>query len=349
MIIVLKPEATEEQVQRIIQRIKELGLEPDVSKGVKRTIIGVIGEEDKIRLLPIEVMAGVEKVMPILAPYKRASREFRPEDTIVKIGQVNVGGEEVAVAAGPCAVEDRDMLFATARSVKEAGAVLLRGGAFKPRTSPYSFQGLGEEGLKLLKEASEEFGLPVVTEVMDTRQVALVARYADVIQIGARNMQNFPLLTEVGKTEKPVVLKRGMAASIKELLMSAEYILNQGHNRVILCERGIKTFEDATRFTADISAIPVIKALSHLPVIFDPSHAAGRWDLVSPLARAAVAAGADGLLIEVHSQPDKALSDGPQALLPNRFVALMEDLREIAKVLGRRLAGEVVAVSRKRD
>ena len=344
MIIVLKPEATEEQVQRIIQRIKELGLEPDVSKGVKRTIIGVIGEEDKIRLLPIEVMAGVEKVMPILAPYKRASREFRPEDTIVKIGQVNVGGEEVAVAAGPCAVEGRDMLFATARSVKEAGAVLLRGGAFKPRTSPYSFQGLGEEGLKLLKEASEEFGLPVVTEAMDTRQVELVERYADVIQIGARNMQNFPLLTEVGKTEKPVVLKRGMAASIKELLMSAEYILDQGHNKVILCERGIKTFEDATRFTADISAIPVIKGLTHLPVIFDPSHAAGRWDLVSPLARAAVAAGADGLLIEVHPQPDKALSDGPQALLPNRFAALMEDLREIAKVLGRRLVGEVVAV-----
>ena len=344
MIIVLKPEATEEEIQRIIQRIKELGLKPDVSKGVKRTIIGVIGEEDKIRLLPIEVMAGVEKVMPILAPYKRASREFRSEDTIVKIGQVNVGSEEIAVAAGPCAVEGKDMLFATARAVKEAGAVLFRGGAFKPRTSPYSFQGLGEEGLKLLKEASEEFGLPVVTEAMDTRQVELVERYADVIQIGARNMQNFPLLTEVGKTEKPVVLKRGMAASIKELLMSAEYILNQGHNNVILCERGIRTFEGATRFTADISAIPVIKSLSHLPIIFDPSHAAGRWDLVAPLARAAVAGGADGLLIEVHPEPDKALSDGPQALLPNRFAALMEELREIAKVLGRRLTGEAVAV-----
>ncbi|KPJ62922.1 MAG: 3-deoxy-7-phosphoheptulonate synthase [Planctomycetes bacterium DG_23] len=344
MIIVVKPEATEEEIERIIQRIKELGLEPDVSKGVKRTIIGVIGEEDIIRLQPIEVMAGVEKVMPILAPYKRASREFRLEDTIVKIDQVAVGSEEIAVAAGPCAVEGKDMLSATARLVKEAGAVLLRGGAFKPRTSPYSFQGLGEEGLKLLKQASEEFGLPVVTEAMDIRQVELVERYADVIQIGARNMQNFSLLTEVGKSEKPVVLKRGMASSIKELLMSAEYILNQGNGKVILCERGIRTFEDATRFTADISAIPVIKGLTHLPVIFDPSHAAGRWDLVSPLARAAVAAGADGLLIEVHPEPDKALSDGSQALLPNRFATLMQDLRAMAKVLGRRLAGQKVAV-----
>jgi 3-deoxy-7-phosphoheptulonate synthase len=344
MIIVLKPEATEEEIERVIQRIKELGLEPDVSKGIKRTVIGVIGEEEKIRLQPIEVMAGVEKVMPILAPYKRASREFRPENTVVKIDQVTVGGEEIAVAAGPCAVEGKDMLLATARQVKEAGAVLLRGGAFKPRTSPYSFQGLGEEGLKLLKEAGEEFGLPVVTEAMDIRQVELVEKYADVIQIGARNMQSFTLLTEVGKTEKPVVLKRGLAASIKELLMSAEYILNQGNTNVILCERGIRTFEEATRFTADISAIPVIKGLSHLPVIFDPSHAAGRWDLVAPLARAAIAGGADGLLIEVHPEPDKALSDGSQALLPNRFAALMEDLREIARVLGRKVSGPKVPV-----
>lgn len=279
MIIVLRPDATEKQIEHIIERVKKLGLKPMVSKGVERTIIGVIGEEDIIRIQPLEVYPGVEKVMPILKPYKLVSRDFKSEDTIVDVDGVKVGGKKIVVMAGPYSVENETLLVKIAKDVKNAGAVMLRGGAFKPRTSPYSFQGLGEEGLKFLKEAKKITGLPIVTELMDVRDMPLVVKYADLIQIGARNMQNFNLLKEVGQSKKPVLLKRGMSATIKELLMSAEYILSEGNFNVVLCERGIRTFEEHTRFTLDISAIPIIKQLSHLPVIVDPSHATGKWGL----------------------------------------------------------------------
>ncbi len=337
MIIVLKPGVGDKEIEHIVERIKELGLDVNISRGVHRTVIGVIGEEDVIRLTPLEAFPGVEKVMPVLAPYKLASREFQPEDTVVRVGPIQIGSGTFTVMAGPCAVENREMLLTIAREVKEAGAEVLRGGAFKPRTSPYSFQGLGEEGLKILKEASEAFDLLVVTEVMDTRDVPLVARYADILQIGARNMQNFSLLNEVGRTEKPIILKRGMSATVKELLMSAEYILNQGNKNIILCERGVRTFEDSVRHMLDLSAIPNVKQSSHLPIIVDPSHATGRWDLVQPLSRAALAAGADGLLVEVHNCPEKALSDGAQSLLPKKFRSLMQDLQRLAEVMGRKM------------
>ena len=337
MIIVLKPNATKKQVDHIIDRIKALGLKPMVSKGTERTIIGVIGSEDVLRVQPIEVIPGVEKVMPVLKPYKLVSREFRPEPSLVNVSGVAVGGKAVVVMAGPCSVENREMLLETAKAVKQAGAHVLRGGAFKPRTSPYSFQGLGEEALKFLREVSRETGMPVVTELMDVRDTELLEQYADIIQIGARNMQNFDLLKEVGQSRKPVLLKRGLSATINEFLLAAEYILSQGNFNVILCERGIRTFEDQTRFTLDLNAVPVIKKLSHLPVIVDPSHGTGDWEYVGPMARAAVAAGADGLMLEVHPNPEVALSDGPQSLLPKKFAALMKDLKKVAQVVGRTL------------
>ena len=337
MIIVLKPEATESQLKHIVSKVKALGLKPMISRGMERTIIGVIGEEDLLRVQPMEVFPGVEKVMPILAPYKLVSREFKPTDTVVDVSGVKVGGGRIVVMAGPCAVENFDLLYSIARAVKKGGAVILRGGAFKPRTSPYSFQGLGEEGLKFLLEVKKRTGLPIATELMDVRDLDMVERHADLIQIGARNIQNFDLLKEVGRSKKPVLLKRGMASTVKDWLLSAEYILQNGNFNVILCERGIRTFETDTRFTQDLSAIPIIKALSHLPVVVDPSHAAGRWGLVPSLSKAAVAGGADGLLIEVHSKPEEALCDGPQAMLPEKFSKLMNELKRIAKAVGREM------------
>jgi 3-deoxy-7-phosphoheptulonate synthase len=337
MIIVLRPDATKRQIDHIIDRVKKLGLKPMVSRGVERTIIGVIGEEDILRVQPLEAYPGVEKVMPILKPYKLVSREFKPGDTIIDLDGVKIGGKKIVVMAGPCSVEDLENLMDVGKSVKASGALVLRGGAFKPRTSPYSFQGLGEEGLKYLKEVKNKTGLKIVTEVMDTRDVALVERYADILQIGARNMQNFNLLKEVGYSKKPALLKRGISSTIKEFLMSAEYILSNGNFNCVLCERGIRTFEDATRFTLDLSAVPVIKKLSHLPVIVDPSHGTGHWNLVSSMAKAAIAAGADGLIIEVHPNPEEAFSDGEQSLLPEKFEQLMKELRPVVKAVGREL------------
>ncbi|MCX5695325.1 MAG: 3-deoxy-7-phosphoheptulonate synthase [Candidatus Omnitrophica bacterium] len=338
MIIVLRPEATEAQVNHIIEKVKKLGLTPHVSKGTERTIIGIIGPEDVLRVTPLEVFPGVERVMPVLAPYKLVSREFKREDSIIDVGKgVKIGGDKIAIMAGPCAIENINTLRLIAGEVKKAGATVLRGGAFKPRTSPYSFQGLGEEGLKILKQVGDELNLVTISEVMDTRDVELVTRYVDVLQIGARNMQNFNLLKEVGLTKKPVLLKRGLSSTVKEMLMSAEYILSGGNFNVILCERGIRTFEDSTRNTLDISAVPVVKQLSHLPIIVDPSHAAGKWGLVGPLAKAAVAIGCDGLIIEVHTSPEDAMSDGAQSLIPLNFASLMLELKKIAKSIGREI------------
>jgi 3-deoxy-7-phosphoheptulonate synthase len=336
MIIVLRPDATKEQVKHIVDKVKHMGLKPWVSRGVERTIIGVIGTEDAIRIEPLEVFPGVEKVLSILKPYKLASRDFKKETSVIDLGGgVTIGGKEVVVMAGPCSVEKEELLIDIARKIKAAGAKVLRGGAFKPRTSPYSFQGLGEEGLKYLKEARDETGLLIVTELMDIRNLELVERYADIIQIGARNMQNFDLLKEVGRSKKPVLLKRGMSNTVKEFLMSAEYILAAGNFSVILCERGIRTFEDSTRFTLDISAVPVVKNLSHLPCIVDPSHATGKWGLVAPCAKAAVAAGCDGLIVEVHPNPEEAYSDGVQSLYPENFAEMMEDLKKVAEAVER--------------
>jgi len=336
MIIVLRPDATEEQINHIIEKVQKLGLKPHISKGTQRTIIGVIGPEDVLRVTPLEVFPGVEKVIPVLAPYKLVSREFKGEDSVIDVGKgIKIGGKKIVVMAGPCAIESFETLREISIEVKKAGATVIRGGAFKPRTSPYSFQGLGEDGLKHLQHVGSELGLVTVSEVMDPRDVELVVHYADILQIGARNMQNFNLLKEVGMTKKPVILKRGMSSTVKELLMSAEYILAGGNFNVILCERGIRTFEDSTRNTLDISAIPVAKQLSHLPIIVDPSHAAGKWGLVSVLSKAAVAAGADGLIIEVHTHPEDALSDGSQSLLPSNFAQLMNELKALTKILGR--------------
>ncbi|MBI3615306.1 MAG: 3-deoxy-7-phosphoheptulonate synthase [Candidatus Omnitrophica bacterium] len=337
MIIVLKPEATEAQIKHIVTKVKSIGLKPMISRGAERTIIGVIGEEDLLRVQPLEVFPGVEKVMPVLAPYKLVSREFKPADTIIEVNGVKIGGKKVAVLAGPCAIENFELLLSIARSVKKAGASVLRGGAFKPRTSPYSFQGLGEEGLKFLAEAKKRTGLPVITELMDLRDLELIERHADIIQIGARNMQNFDLLKEVGRSKKPVLLKRGMAATIKEWLLSAEYILQNGNFNVILCERGIRTFETEARYTLDINAVPLIKSLSHLPIVVDPSHSSGRWGLVPAIAKAAVAAGADGIIVEVHAKPEEALCDGPQSMLPEKFAKLMVELRKVARAVGREI------------
>ncbi|MBM3251855.1 MAG: 3-deoxy-7-phosphoheptulonate synthase [Candidatus Omnitrophica bacterium] len=336
MIIVLRPDATTKQIDYIIKRVKKLGLKPHVSRGTERTIIGLIGPEDVLRVTPLEVFPGVEKVMPVLKPYKLVSRDFKKEDSVIKLdGGIKIGTKRIIVMAGPCAVEKKDLLLDIARKVKDAGATVLRGGAFKPRTSPYSFQGLGEKGLKYLQEVGKKVGLATITEVMDPRDVGLVAKYADILQIGARNMQNFNLLKEVGQTKKPVVLKRGMSSTIKEWFMSAEYILSEGNFDVILCERGIRTFEDMVRNTLDVTAIPLVKQLSHLPIIVDPSHATGKWGLVAPVSKAAVAAGADGLLIEVHTKPEEALSDGAQSLMPQNFQELMQQLRVISNAIGR--------------
>ncbi|MBI2095297.1 MAG: 3-deoxy-7-phosphoheptulonate synthase [Candidatus Omnitrophica bacterium] len=336
MIIVLKPEATKKEIKHVEDKIRQLGLKPMLSVGKERTIIGVIGEEDKARIQPFEAFPGVESVMPIQKPYKFVSREFKKENSVIKLGPgVEIGGEKVVVMAGPCTVENRERLLRIAGVVKKSGAKVLRGGAFKPRTSPYSFQGLKDKGMKFLFEAKKAIGLPIVTELMDPRDLPLFLKYADIIQIGARNMQNFELLKEVGKTKKPVLLKRGMASTIKDFLLSAEYVISEGNHNCILCERGIRTFEDSTRFTLDISAVPVIKKLSHLPVVIDPSHCSGIWEYVAPLAKAAVAVGADGLLIEVHDDPEQALCDGPQALKPGKFDRLMTELRQIAKAVGR--------------
>jgi 3-deoxy-7-phosphoheptulonate synthase len=333
MIIVLRPNSTQEQVDHILDRIHELGFKPHVSRGELRTIIGVIGDENKLHAEPLAAIPGVEQVLPILKPFKLASRDFQPSDSQVMVGDVRIGGGFLAMIAGPCAVESAEVLDEIAGHVKKAGANILRGGAFKPRTSPYSFQGLGEEGLKILNDVGRAHGMPVVTEVMDPRQVDLVNRYADMMQVGARNMQNFDLLREVGQTHKPVLLKRGMSATVKDLLMSAEYILAAGNPQVVLCERGVRSFEDSTRNMLDMSAVPNVKGQSHLPIIVDPSHATGRPDLIPALARAAVAAGADGVHIEVHSCPEKALSDGPQALLPHQYAGVMADIRRLAAVL----------------
>ncbi len=339
MIIIMSSGARKEETQEVIETLKRYGFGVHLSEGIERTIIGAIGgDKQALSTETLEVLPGVEKVVHVLEPYKLAGRHFKPEDTVIEVRGVVIGGPEVVVMAGPCAVESRDQLLESARAVKEAGAHLLRGGAFKPRTSPYSFQGLGEEGLKLLAEAREVTGLPVVTEVMDTREVALVAEYSDVLQVGARNCQNFSLLKEVGHTEKPVLLKRGMNCTIDDWLMSAEYILAGGNSQVILGERGIRTFETQTRNTLDLSAVPVVKGLSHLPVLVDPAHGTGKWKLVAPMARAAVAAGADALLIEVHPDPRVALSDGPQSLTPERFSELMKSLEPIARAVGRSLA-----------
>jgi 3-deoxy-7-phosphoheptulonate synthase len=338
MIIVLKPGATKEQIDHIIERLTKVGLKPHISKGLERTIIGVIGDERILSAHPLEAIPGVERVLPILKPYKLASKDFKSEKTTINIdGKVTIGGETLVVIAGPCSVENEEQILSIAKVIKEAGAHILRGGAFKPRTSPYDFQGLGEEGLKYLALASKETGLPIVTEVMDPREVELVYNYASIIQIGARNMQNYSLLKEIGNCRKPILLKRGMSATLKDLLMAAEYILSSGNSQVILCERGIRTFEEATRNTLDISAIPVINDLSHLPIIVDPSHACGRWKWVTPLSKAAVAVGCDGLLIEVHPNPEEAYSDGEQSLTPKNFNQLMEEIKPLAKLLGRRI------------
>jgi 3-deoxy-7-phosphoheptulonate synthase len=335
MILVLKKDVTEEMVDQIIHRVEKLGLAVHISRGVERTIIGVIGDEDILRAHPMDSFPGVEKILPILKPYKLCSREFRQENTVVNVDGEEVGGRRLAIMAGPCTVENRDSLFTTAEEVKKGGARFLRGGAFKPRTSPYSFQGLGKEGLDYLKEAREQFGLKIVTELMDPRDTELVLEYADIVQIGARNMQNFRLLKEVGQHRKPVLLKRGLSASIKEWLMSAEYIMAEGNYNIILCERGIRTFENYTRNTLDLGAVAAVKELSHLPVIVDPSHGLGRWKLVPSMCLAAVAAGADGLLVEVHNRPGEALCDGAQSLTPSRFAGLMGDIGRIARVIGR--------------
>lgn len=338
MIIVMQPGAAKRDVKHLVDKIKKLGLKPWVSTGVERTIVGVIGEEDIIRIQPLEAFPGVEKVLPILKPYKLASRDFKKENSVIDVGGgVKIGGKKLVVMAGPCSVENEKLLIEIAKKVKEAGATVLRGGAFKPRTSPYAFQGLGLKGLKFLAHAKKETGLPIVTEVMDTRDVEAVAKYADIFQIGARNMQNFNLLKEVGKAKKPVLLKRGMSSTIKELLMSAEYVLSEGNFNVILCERGIRTFEDATRFTLDINAVPVVKGLSHLPIIVDPSHATGKWGLVEPCAKAGIAAGADGLIIEVHPKPEEAMSDGEQSLIPENFEHLMREVARMAEAVGREI------------
>lgn len=336
MIIVFKKGTDQKNIDHLIEKIEALGLKPMVSSGVERTIVGVIGPEDIARIQPFEVYPGVENVMTVLAPYKLVSREFKPEYSKVKVSDdVVFGGKKIIVIAGPCSIESDKQLLDIADAVKKSGAHVLRGGAFKPRSSPYSFQGLGLDGLKILKDASDKYNMPTVTEVMDPRDVELVSKYTDILQIGARNMQNFNLLKEVGQTKKPVLLKRGLSATIKEWLMSAEYILSEGNFDVILCERGIRTFETHTRNTLDISAVPIVKQLSHLPVIVDPSHATGKWNLVNPLSKASIACGADGIFVEVHSNPEEALSDGPQQLWPDKFDQMMKELSKMAVDLGR--------------
>ncbi|HHU87257.1 MAG: 3-deoxy-7-phosphoheptulonate synthase [Pelotomaculaceae bacterium] len=337
MIVVMSHCATEEEIKAVSAWLEREGFQIHLSRGVERTIIGAIGDRTRLAGSGLEAMQSVERVVPILQPYKLASRTFQAEDTIIRAGGLEIGGDTIHVIAGPCAVESREQLLQSARIVRDAGATMLRGGAFKPRTSPYSFQGLEEEGLKLLAEAREETGLLIVTEVMDTRTLQLVAEYADILQIGARNMQNFLLLRELARLDKPVLLKRGPSATIEEWLMAAEYIMSGGNYNVILCERGIRSFESYTRNTLDLTAVPVVKDLSHLPVIVDPSHAIGRWRYVPAMARAALAAGADGVMVEMHPKPAEALCDGSQSLTPANFEAMMKDLRRFAGAMGRKM------------
>jgi len=337
MMIVLKPHLSEEEINQVVEKVKQVGLSPHISRGIERTVIGAIGSDAPSKKEIFESLPVVEKVVLILKEFKLVSRDFKPQDTIVKVRDVEIGGDEVVVMAGPCAVEKEKLLIEAAKAIQKAGAKILRGGAFKPRTSPYSFQGLGQDGLRYLAKAREETGLPIVTELMDARDIEVVAKYSDIIQIGARNSQNFTLLKEVGMVDKPVLLKRGLAGTVKELLMSAEYIRSQGNTQIILCERGIRTYEDSTRNTFDLSAIPVIKSLSHLPIIADPSHALGKRDLVPSMALAAVAAGAHGLMIEVHPNPAEALCDGPQAMYPDKFAELMKVCRRVAEAIGKRM------------
>lgn len=338
MMIIMRTDASPEQIAHVVERVENLGLRAHLSTGTERTVIGAIGDGRPVDRDQFLLLAGVDRVVPITRPFKLTSREFRPENSLVAINGLRFGGNEVVIIAGPCSVESRSQLMETAWAVREAGAHALRGGAFKPRTSPYSFQGLGLVGLELLAEARQATGLPVVTEVMTAEQIPMVAHYADMLQLGARNMQNFSLLHALGESQKPILLKRGMSATIEELLMSAEYILSHGNRRVILCERGIRTYETATRNTTDINAVPVLKSQTHLPVILDPSHSTGNWSYVNAIARAAIAAGADGLIIEVHNNPADALSDGGQSLKPERFAEMVNQVKAIAEAVGRSLA-----------
>ena len=337
MIIVLKAKATSKDIKAVADKIKKMGLKTHISKGVDRTLIGAIGDESLLKEGQLKAMPVVEKVMPIMKPYKLVSREFKKDNTIIKVGNIKIGSDKLVVMAGPCAVESENQIIDSAKAVKKAGADMLRGGAFKPRTSPYSFQGMGEEGLKLMAKARKLTGLPIVTEVMNTSEVPLVADYADMLQVGTRNMQNFNLLRAVGKVDKPVLLKRGLASTLKEFLMAAEYIMSEGNHKVILCERGIRTFCSYTRNTLDLNIVPTLKKETHLPVIVDPSHGTGKYDLINPMSKAAIAAGADGLMIEVHPNPEEATSDGDQSLTPASFSKLMEELKLIAKAVGRTL------------
>ncbi len=335
MVVVMEPKAPEEKIQNVISHLRDLGFDIHRSDGVTHTILGAVGDKTGIDLRQLEVLDGVHEVVRISEPYKLASRSFKRENTVIGIGDVEIGGQEVIVAAGPCAVESREQIMTIAEAIRASGAKILRGGAFKPRTSPYSFQGLGEEGLKLLREAADRYGLLAVTEIVDVNHIAMVEKYADILQVGARNMQNFQLVRELGKVGKPVLLKRGMSATIEEWLMASEYILSGQNHNVILCERGIRTFENYTRNTLDISAVPVIKKLSHLPIFTDPSHGTGIRDKVIPMARASIAAGADGIIVEVHHDPEHARSDGAQSLFPHQFEQMMKELRIIARAVGR--------------
>jgi len=335
MIIVMQRHASAGQIAAVVARVEKVGYRASLIKGEERTIIGVIGDDRPIDRTQFETLDGVEKTMPVLKPFKLASREMHPMDSYVQLNGLSVGAPKIAFMAGPCSVEGRSKIIEIAHAVKEAGATALRGGAFKPRTSPYSFQGMGEEGLQYLAEAREATGLPVVTEAMSPEQIPLVSKYADVIQIGARNMQNYDLLKAAGKSDKPVLLKRGMMSTIEELLMSAEYVLAGGNQRVMVCERGIRTFEKYTRNTTDINAVPVLKALTHLPVILDPSHGTGKWEYVNAVSRAGIAAGADGLIVEVHQNPTEAMSDGAQSLKPEKFAQLVRECRAVAEAIGR--------------
>ncbi len=340
MLIVMQAHATEAEVRAVCERIEQMGYRAHPISGATRTAIGITGNTGAVDLGAIESMAGVVECIPVSKPYKLVSREVKAENTVIEVSEAQIGGPDIAVIAGPCAVESREQAMAIAQAVKAAGVKLFRGGAYKPRTSPYSFQGLGEEGLKILAEVRKAHGLGIVTEAVDNESLDLVEEYADVIQIGARNMQNFSLLKRAGKARKPVLLKRGMAATLDEFLMAAEYVMAEGNYEVILCERGVRTFADHTRNTLDLSVVPAVKRLSHLPILVDPSHGTGRRDKVIPLSRAAVAVGADGLLIEVHHQPDKALSDGMQSIPPEQFEQLMTEIRQIAKVIGRMANGQ---------
>lgn len=349
MIVVMRMGADAHEVGGVLQKISDLGFRPHVSSGAERVIIGIIGNDRPLDPELFLSLSGVEKTVPILQPYKLASRDFKPNDTIIRVNDALIGGNNITLMAGPCSVESREQTFEVARQLREMGVKIMRGGAFKPRTSPYSFQGLGEEGLQILADVRKELGMSIVTEVMSQEELPIVAKYADILQIGARNMQNYRLLEAVGMESKPVLLKRGMSSTIEELLLAAEYILAQGNSQVMVCERGIRTFERATRATFDLNAIPVLKSLTHLPVIADPSHGTGRWDLVTPVSLAAVAAGADGLIIEVHSHPEQALSDGGQSLRPERCAALIEDVKRVASAVGKGLDLAPVTVHAERS